>query len=159
WARASGWDVKDLMAYVGWKDIKSAMRYIDAVDSGLQARFEKGLILREVPAENKAAPAESRLASETATVRVKLTLIRLSESARGMNRARQAIEQHCFEPLNMRRINADGSEYELAIPLVSRDALDETIYELIDTMYQLADDNHCGLETSFHEPATNTTWD
>jgi hypothetical protein len=30
------------MAYVGWKDIKSAMRYIDAVDSGLQARFEKG---------------------------------------------------------------------------------------------------------------------
>ncbi|WP_079436226.1 site-specific integrase [Zoogloea sp. LCSB751] len=159
WARASGWDVKDLMAYVGWKDIKSAMRYIDAVDSGLQARFEKGLILREVPAEDKTAPAESRLASETATVRVKLTLIRLSESARGMNRARQAIEQHCFEPLNMRRINADGSEYELAIPLVSRDALDETIYELIDTMYQLADDNHCGLETRFHEPATNTTWD
>jgi hypothetical protein len=65
-----------------------------------------------------------------------------------MNRARQAIEQHCFEPLNMRRLNADGSEYELAIPRVSRDALDETIYELIDTMYQLADDNHCGLETA-----------
>lgn len=30
WAHANGWDLKSLMAYVGWKDIKSAMRYIDA---------------------------------------------------------------------------------------------------------------------------------
>jgi integrase len=43
WARASGWDIKELMAYVGWKDIKSAMRYLDSADEGLQARFERGL--------------------------------------------------------------------------------------------------------------------
>ncbi|EKG31668.1 site-specific integrase [Pseudomonas avellanae] len=30
WAHAAGWDLKSLMAYVGWRDIKSAMRYIDA---------------------------------------------------------------------------------------------------------------------------------
>ena len=30
WARASGWDIKELMEYVGWKDVKSAMRYLDA---------------------------------------------------------------------------------------------------------------------------------
>lgn len=30
WANANGWDVKTLMEYVGWKDVKSAMRYIDA---------------------------------------------------------------------------------------------------------------------------------
>jgi len=29
WARSSGWDIKELMEYVGWKDIKSAMRYLD----------------------------------------------------------------------------------------------------------------------------------
>lgn len=29
WASANGWDLKTLMAYVGWKDMKSAMRYID----------------------------------------------------------------------------------------------------------------------------------
>ncbi|MCG7132071.1 tyrosine-type recombinase/integrase, partial [Pseudomonas aeruginosa] len=29
WATANGWDIKALMTYVGWKDIKSAMRYID----------------------------------------------------------------------------------------------------------------------------------
>jgi integrase len=30
WAHGSGWDIKSLMTYVGWKDMKSAMRYIDA---------------------------------------------------------------------------------------------------------------------------------
>ena len=29
WANSHGWDVKDLMEYVGWKDATSAMRYID----------------------------------------------------------------------------------------------------------------------------------
>ncbi|KAF0866168.1 site-specific integrase [Pseudomonas sp. LD120] len=30
WAHRSGWDLKSLMSYVGWKDMKSAMRYVDA---------------------------------------------------------------------------------------------------------------------------------
>jgi integrase len=30
WAHQSGWDLKSLMSYVGWKDVKSALRYIDA---------------------------------------------------------------------------------------------------------------------------------
>ncbi|OLF53661.1 tyrosine-type recombinase/integrase, partial [Pseudomonas chlororaphis] len=30
WAHRSGWDLKSLMSYVGWKDLKSAMRYIEA---------------------------------------------------------------------------------------------------------------------------------
>ncbi|WP_116828382.1 site-specific integrase [Pseudomonas syringae] len=30
WAQSNGWDLKSLMSYVGWRDIKSAMRYIDA---------------------------------------------------------------------------------------------------------------------------------
>ena len=30
WAQRSGWDLKSLMAYVGWKDLKSAMRYVEA---------------------------------------------------------------------------------------------------------------------------------
>jgi site-specific recombinase XerD len=32
WATARGWDLKTLMAYVGWRDVHSAMRYMDAVD-------------------------------------------------------------------------------------------------------------------------------
>lgn len=32
WANANGWDMKTLMQYVGWRDLKSALRYLDAVD-------------------------------------------------------------------------------------------------------------------------------
>ncbi|MET1078387.1 MAG: site-specific integrase [Pseudomonas sp.] len=40
WATGNGWDLKTLMTYVGWKDVKSAMRYIDPTLSfgGLAAR-------------------------------------------------------------------------------------------------------------------------
>ncbi|MBL8509856.1 MAG: site-specific integrase, partial [Chitinimonas sp.] len=32
WATANGWDIKTLMEYVGWRDVKSAMRYLDVAD-------------------------------------------------------------------------------------------------------------------------------
>lgn len=42
WASANGWDLKALMSYVGWKDMKSAMRYIDPTISfgGLATKAE-----------------------------------------------------------------------------------------------------------------------
>ena len=33
WANANHWDVKTLMQYVGWKDVQSAMRYVDGNDA------------------------------------------------------------------------------------------------------------------------------
>ncbi|QEY63097.1 tyrosine-type recombinase/integrase [Metapseudomonas lalkuanensis] len=30
WATRSGWDQKALMGYVGWRDAKSALRYVDS---------------------------------------------------------------------------------------------------------------------------------
>jgi len=32
WATSNGWDLKTLMQYVGWRDVQSAMRYLDASD-------------------------------------------------------------------------------------------------------------------------------
>jgi integrase len=32
WAASNGWDVKTLMEYVGWKNIQSAMRYVESAD-------------------------------------------------------------------------------------------------------------------------------
>lgn len=57
WATANGWDLKALMTYVGWKDIKSAMRYIDPAISfgGLAAKpaleLNAGTLTR-LPASN-----------------------------------------------------------------------------------------------------------
>lgn len=33
WAFANGWDIKGLMSYVGWRDMKSALRYVEASNS------------------------------------------------------------------------------------------------------------------------------
>lgn len=58
WANASGWDLKTLMDYVGWKDTRSAMKYIDTPDPFLQDRINKELdsstpkTLTIIPAEH-----------------------------------------------------------------------------------------------------------
>ena len=44
WAHQSGWDLKSLMSYVGWKDMKSAMRYVEASPFlGMTAVAEKSI--------------------------------------------------------------------------------------------------------------------
>jgi integrase len=40
WATSHGWDLKTLMEYVGWKDVQSAMRYVDAADPFGKAKIE-----------------------------------------------------------------------------------------------------------------------
>jgi len=45
WANAHHWDMKSLMEYVGWKDIKSAMRYIDQGDKFAQHKIESALAI------------------------------------------------------------------------------------------------------------------
>jgi hypothetical protein len=41
WAGMSGWDLRELMNYVGWRDVKAAMRYLDGVSTDQKARFEQ----------------------------------------------------------------------------------------------------------------------
>jgi integrase len=43
WANANAWDVKALMEYVGWRDVRSAMRYIDGGDPFARQRIEAAL--------------------------------------------------------------------------------------------------------------------
>ncbi|MEZ5643653.1 MAG: site-specific integrase [Burkholderiaceae bacterium] len=165
WARASGWDIKELMEYVGWKDVKSAMRYLDASDSSLQARFEQGLTALAPPpplllteqADVLRLPAAGT--TPVAVLRVTMVLTRFSKQSRGLALGHRLIEQTCFERFAMQRLNAKGTLYELAIPYLSRDLLDEVIATLLDDMYRIAEDNQCLLETSFHEPATDSHWD
>jgi integrase len=55
WANASGWDLKELMEYVGWRDIRSAIRYLEVSSEGLRQRFERGL--PRVPDDAREEPA------------------------------------------------------------------------------------------------------
>ncbi|MBK1902213.1 MULTISPECIES: site-specific integrase [Burkholderia] len=56
WANSSDWDLKSLMAYVGWKDVRSAMRYIDAADPFTQHRIgtELSALSREIDRSSEA---------------------------------------------------------------------------------------------------------
>lgn len=40
WAASNGWDLKTLMQYVGWKNVQSAMRYIDSADPFAKHRIK-----------------------------------------------------------------------------------------------------------------------
>ncbi|RJG13608.1 hypothetical protein D3879_10360 [Pseudomonas cavernicola] len=50
WATCNGWDQKSLMSYVGWKDAKSALRYVEA------ARFFAGALQAPAVREFSAIP-------------------------------------------------------------------------------------------------------
>ncbi len=43
WATSNGWDLKTLMEYVGWKNVQSAMRYVDAADPFGKDRIGRAL--------------------------------------------------------------------------------------------------------------------
>lgn len=43
WATSNGWDLKTLMTYVGWKNVQSAMRYVEATDPFAKHRIESTL--------------------------------------------------------------------------------------------------------------------
>lgn len=43
WATSNGWDLKTLMAYVGWKNVQSAMRYVEAADPFGKRRIDSAL--------------------------------------------------------------------------------------------------------------------
>jgi integrase len=43
WANSSGWNLKELMDYVGWSDYDSALRYLDVSETQLSSRFEAAL--------------------------------------------------------------------------------------------------------------------
>lgn len=45
WANTNGWDLKALMEYVGWKDVRSAMRYITGSDPFAKEFVKKKLRL------------------------------------------------------------------------------------------------------------------
>lgn len=48
WATSNGWDLKMLMEYVGWKNMQSAMRYIEGADPFVRKRIE-GVIASTLP--------------------------------------------------------------------------------------------------------------
>lgn len=143
WANDNGWDVKALMEYVGWRDVHSAMRYIQGRDPFARARVEAGLLSEpEVPSLSKPEPSPSL------SVTLHLLINPFTPRGRGVAKAHKRIESMCLAPFKAIALDSDGSRYQLTVSPDDLVDLDEKMALLIDEMHRVADNHHCFLEAS-----------
>lgn len=160
WAESQGWDLKTLMSYVGWRDVHSAMRYLDA-DPFSQQRMEAGLPQLSAPTmppdSPVALPAPVPAAVPDRAVEL---IVKLTPYAGNRDRAsaRRIMEGTCLSTYGATRLLSDGSRYRLNVPAMDEIAMDEAMAALLDAMYRIADNQACYLEASLFEPATGRCW-
>jgi len=154
WASASGWSLKDLMEYVGWQDIGSAMRYIDVPDPYGQLRIEQQL--------QQSLPVSAPIAlenTEPSGIELTFTLESYQIKKRGLELAREAIETCCLKAFNAKAVRGKKNTYQLTIPRNSNDELTEIIDILLDEMHEVATSRQCFLVAQFTDLATGDTWE
>ncbi|VUD46558.1 Tyrosine recombinase XerD [Thalassocella blandensis] len=153
WANAQGWDTKSLMEYVGWKDVQSAMRYIDTPDPFAQYRSETGM------AKGTAQIERDEQQSIQSLLEVLLVLEPYSKLSKRTERAKKMIERHCLSPWSMKKTGSEGRKYEITVEHSDGDSLDEILDELLHQMHQIASENQCMLEVNIRNPRTDKHWD
>lgn len=154
WANANGWDVKALMEYVGWRDVQSALRYIDGGDPFARARIEASLPAPVVP--SPAAPMTPEPPVQV-TLELRMLLSPFTPRGRGAGKARRQIETLCLTPYHVQRLDPDGTHYRLTMH--DEDAtLEETVATILDEMHRIADNHQCFLEVSL-QTADGRYWD
>lgn len=159
WAGSSGWDIRELMTYVGWRDIKAAMRYLDGVDVGLKARFEQGLerALPEVATPVPQLPSVPEVA--LTNIEVSIQLSSFNGSRRGAANALRDMLGSCLSRFQAQQVGSDGHLYRISVPTPSADVLDDHLYALLDELHRIADARECFLEAVCRDPASGKHWD
>ena len=146
WANDQGWDMKALMEYVGWRDVHSAMRYLDGRDPFARERIEASLPATAQPVAQSVLPAPHVLERQSLTLR--LVLNPFARGGRGMAKARARIEEICLAPFQAQRLNVEGTEYRIFVVEATEQDLDERLAILLDDLHRMADTHHCFLEAS-----------
>ncbi len=156
WATHHGWDLKALMQYVGWRDIQSAVRYVDPLTSD-RDRLEAGL-LRSAPAASAQTPPPS--AEESVRLEVSIALRSFVGKARGLAASRRHIEEVCLARLGGQKYGRKGDRYHIHLPAQTDEAtLTERISDLLDELHQVATNNDCYVEARIRDVATGRVWD
>jgi integrase len=169
WANANGWDVKTLMEYVGWRDVASAMKYIDGGDPFARQRIETALSnAAALPSRDSVASAELALPVDTSTgvpqtaasttLELRLVLERHHTRVRGEAKARRAIETCCLKNYSMHIVDAAAGLYRITIVHADPHELDELVELLIDEMYHIAATHSFLIETTITDPQTQRSW-
>ncbi len=157
WASGNGWDVKTLMEYVGWRDMHSALRYIDSADPFAQLDLQPTAAVA-APAL-PAAPRSLPLVTTTLMLEVQLRLTRFNAQVRGLSKAHRLIESLCLAPHHMQRRDKTGHRYRITLELSAAADVDDSVAELLDRMQHIAGNHQCFLEVTVHDPASGRQWD
>lgn len=153
WATSQGWNLKSLMQYVGWSDVNSALRYLDA-DPFARQRIEAAL--PAIPVAPPVLPAPA--AAPSVTVDLRLMVQPLRPGGRGRTTALRMIETVLLAPFQAVRTAKDGLSFRLSFS-DQDDALDDTIATLLDELYAVADTHGCALEAHLREVRGKRAWD
>ena len=165
WAGMSGWDIRELMSYVGWRDVKAAMRYLDGADASLKIRFERGLLpapsVGTVPSPTVVPQLPPVATPPLTLIEVSTSLSPFSGPGRGLARVQRLIVETCLARYQVHKLDSAGTvcRYRISVPEPSRELLDDHLYNLLDDMHQVADSNQFFLEATCRNPATGDHWD
>lgn len=164
WARLSGWDIRELMNYVGWRDVKAAMRYLDGAGEDIKGRFEQGLEqVLPLPPETTQKPVRQLATVPENPVSTLDVSIQLSpynnKNNSAKSRALRNITQTCLARFQAKQIDREGHLYRISMPTPAQDVLDDHIYALLDELHQIADAYQCFLEAYCRDPASGKQWD
>lgn len=158
WATVNGWDLKTLMQYVGWRDIKTAPRCVDAATDDRE-RIEASLE-QMAPSRHAASVAKTPAASPQVTLELALKLSSYAGKTRAIAGSRRHIEEICLARYGGQRFGRDGTRYQITMGRESQDgSLDDRIGDLLDELHRIASNNECYLEVSFKDAVSGQCWD
>ena len=161
WAGMSGWDIRELMSYVGWRDVKSAMRYLDGVSIDQKARFEQGLdraLPEKQPIPTPQLPNLPEVALTTIEVSIDLSAFN-GGSRRAIANALRDMVSTCLARFQAQPLDQEGRRYQIFVPTPSIDILDDHLYSLLDELHRIADTRECFLEAVCRDTASGRHWD
>lgn len=138
WANANGWDIHALMNYVGWRDMASAMRYID----------QRHPFSRRISSE----PPPAGLTQEDPTFELYLSLEPYQPRGAKPALARRHLEALCLRPYPFEPIEGSANRYRITIPRQSDEDLEEEIYELIAALHAAGKDSAYFVDVRVSDP-------
>lgn len=137
------------MEYVGWRDIQSAVRYLEA-----STPFET------MPSNAEIVHQNMRLTEATPIVlTVELRLLKLDHKTRAERTVQKRLERFGLKAFseNVEQIEPHG--YRLQLAPGHQSELDTVVEELLDRLHSIASDERYYLEAMIREPETQRQWE
>jgi hypothetical protein len=83
---------------------------------------------------------------KTITLKMHFFVENNSKFVRGKGKSLKEIEQYVFDEYDIKVINSDRADYEITLPYTTYKSLDDTIEEIQDEAWQIADSRNCCIE-------------